>query len=188
MGGNMKNTLGVLLLVAWLGMLPVTGCVQSALAEAPQRSSNSYLNEMLSEGLGYPPYRMEIWVESVQGLPAKGTKDLLEDCVRENLRALGNLEFVDSMGTEKRPPVLRLRIWFTQSERPDDYECFDTTLVVVVGNIMKENQRYEAVLDTYALAGVAERDVDDMCRKIATRFDLKIISLLPENRQRSKQP
>ena len=184
----MKNPLGVLLLATWLGMLPSTGCVQSALAEPPQRSSDSFLNEMLSEGLGYPPYRMEIWVESVHGLPAKGTKDLLENCVRENLRALGNLEFDDGMGSEKQPPVLRIRIWFTQSERPDDYECFDTTLVVAVGKIMKEDQRYEAVLDTYALAGIADRDVDDMCRKIASRFDLKILSILRHMHQPSKQP
>jgi hypothetical protein len=184
----MKNPLGALLLATWLGMLPCTGCVQSAFAEPSQRSSNSYLNEMLSEGLGSPPYRMEIWVESVQGLPAKGTKDLLEDCVRENLRALGNLEFVDGTDAEKRPPVLRVRIWFTQSERPDDYECYDTTLVVVVGKVMKEHQRYEAVLDTYALAGIADRDLNDLCSKIATRFDLKIISILRQMRHQSKQP
>jgi hypothetical protein len=184
----MKNPLGALLLATWLGMLPGSSCVQSALAEPSQRSSNSFQKEMLLEGLGSPPYRMEIWVESVHGLPAKGTKDLLEDCVRENLRALGNLEFVDGSGTEKRPPVLRVRIWFTQSERPDNYECFDTTLVVVVGKIMKQNQSYEAVLDTYALAGIADRDLNDMCSKIATRFDLKIISILRHMRQQSKQP
>jgi hypothetical protein len=184
----MKKLLGALLTAMWLGMLPCTFCVQCALAESSQLSSDLIRKKMLLEQVGYPPYRIEISVESVEGLPAAGTKDLLEDCVRENLKALGNLEFADSTDSETRLAVLRVRIWFTQTERPDDYECFNTTVVVVVGKIMQEDPRCEAVLDTYALAGVAERDVDEMCRKIATRFDLKIISILRQIHHQSKKP
>ncbi|MBI5248611.1 MAG: hypothetical protein HY912_03880, partial [Desulfomonile tiedjei] len=101
-----------------------------------------------------------------------------EDCLREDLKALSDLEFVDVLGADKLPASLRLRVWFTQEEKPDEYECFDITIIVVVGKILKEDPRYEAVLDTYALAGVALRDLNHMCDKIALRFDEKILSVL----------
>lgn len=183
----MNNTFQAVLIAAAAGLFLTGGCIQSAWAESPQVSSDAFSKEMLSRGLGLPPYRMEISVQSAYGLRQIGTEDLLRDCLKENLMALGEVEFVEAVGSEKPPAVLRLRVWFTEEQRAEGYECFDITMVVVVGKIMKTDPKYEAVLDAYALAGVKERDLEGLCNKIATRFDLKILSDLRTMRQSSKQ-
>jgi hypothetical protein len=182
-GETMKYASESTLLSACMALLLAASCIQPGWAESSRITPESFAKDMLSRGLGFPPYSMEVSVESVHGLPGEGIKDLLETCLRENLRSLGVVEFVDHPGTEKPPAQLRLRVWFTQKERPDEYECFDTTLVVMVSKILTEDPRYDAVLDTYALAGVAERDVNSMCNKIATRLDLKILSVLRKLRE-----
>lgn len=174
----MKNSFRTMLLAAWVGLLLTGGCIRSAWAESPRVSADAFTKEMLSRGLGYPPYRMEVSVQGAYGLRQVGTEDLLRDCLKEDLMSLGEVEFVEAIGSEKPPAVLRLRVWFTEEQRAEGYECFDITMVVVVGKIMNSDPKYEVVLDAYALAGVKERDLENLCNKIATRFDLKILSIL----------
>lgn len=188
MGGNMKKS-AKRLLPAVLPVLLIAGvCAHCASASSSLVPDQLFLEEMLAEGIGYPPYTLEVSVASVHGPARAGTQDLLRDYLRENLKALGDLKFVDGLSAEKQPAKLRVRVWFTQLEEPTEYECFDTTLVVTVGKIRKDDTRYEAILDAYALAGVAVRDLERMCNKIAMRFDLKILSILRKAHQATKQP
>lgn len=183
----MKNRLHAVLLVTCLGLLLGGDGEQLSRAEAFKDSSDVSLKEMLSEGVGYPPYRIELSVESVHGLHRAGTKDLLEGCLREDLKGLGQVEIVGVPGEGKPPATLRLRVRFTETLRPEEYECFDITVVAVVGKINKQFSQYEAVLDTYALAGIAERDLSDMCHKIVIHFDTKILSALRNMFQGSQE-
>jgi hypothetical protein len=183
----LKHSFNAVLLAVWLGLLLGGDCAQPPAAEASGESSDLSLKEMLSEGLGYPPYRIAISVEGVHGLQRAGAQDLLEGCLKEDLKGLGDVEQVDVQGAGKPPAVLRITVRFTETLRPEGYECYDITMVAVVGKINKENPQYEAILDTYALAGIAETDLSDMCQKIVIRFDMKILSALRKMRQSSQK-
>ncbi len=136
------------------------------------------LEEMFPGGSIRPPYKIEIWVESVHGLHEQGTKDIIENWLCQDLLALGDVEVGRFLGMTKSKSALRLRVWYSQLERPDLYECFDTTVAVVVGKILQDNPLAEIVIDTYSLAGIASRDLNTMCQKIATRLDVKILAHL----------
>jgi hypothetical protein len=164
----------------------IVACTSASWAKPAAISSDSFSREMLSAGLGYPPYKMEISVKSVHGTSESGTADLIRDYLTEDLKALGEVEFVKGVGEEKHPAVLRLRVWFTETPRPEAYEGYDLTIGVVVGKIMKTHPQYEAVLDAYALAGIKERDLEGMCNKIASRLDLRVLSVLREMRKHPK--
>jgi len=185
-GNDMKNMLRALLICSVAGLLLTGVSIQSVWAEPAQASSDRVTAELLRSGLGFPPYRMEVLVKSVYGRAQVGTKDLLGDCLREDLMALGTVKLVKGVESEIPPPVLRIRVFFTETPKVEEGECFDLTLVVVVGKIRKEDPRYEAVLDAYALAGVKERDLEGLCNKIASRFDLKILSVLRSQHQSTK--
>lgn len=165
------------LLMIFLALFVVT-CLKPVQAETSGIPAEPLLNDMFSQGVGYPPFRMEVSVKNVHGPNTAGTNDLLKNCLLEDLRALGSVEFVGAPRRDEPPATLRLRVWFTQRLNPAENECFDTTVVVIVGKILERDPRYEAVLDTYTLSGVALRDWEGMCNKITMRFDLKILSVL----------
>lgn len=181
----MKYVFRLILLGTVLGLV-CDGALQSAWAASPAVSSDTFSRDMLSSGLGYPPYKIEISVKSVHGEREVGTADLLRDCLKENLSALGEVKFVEGSETEKSHPDLRLRVWFTEVQRPEGYEGFDMTVAVVVGKIMKGHPEYEAVLDAYSLAGIEERDLERLCNDIAVRLDLKVLSVLRAMRKHPK--
>lgn len=134
------------------------------------------LREMFPGEPVRPPYKIEIWVESAHGLHKQGTKNIIEDWLRQDLLALGDVEVGKFLSMPKSNSALRLRVWFSQLERPALYECYDITIAVVVGKIIPDNPLAEIVIDTYSLSGVASRDLNTLCQKIATRLDVKILA------------
>ncbi len=130
-----------------------------------------------------PPYRIEVWVDAVYGPDEPGIKALIEDYLKEDLQALGDVEFVKALDQEKPPAMLRLRVWFSKL---DMISCFDLNLGVSVGKLDREKPAAEVVLDTYGLAGIEEREIELLCQTVVTRLDLKILSSLRRMKASSK--
>lgn len=192
-GGLMRNEHKSTLLsrVSWAAALfamTLVGCYSTP--AFAQRGDFPDLESLLRQTVPpesiSPPYKIEVWIESVHGLPGRGTRDLLEDCLREELRALGDVEFVKFPHGEKQGAPFRLRVWFTELERPDQYECFDLTIAVVVERIFKGTPVTGTIIDSYALAGIKFRDLSSLCTEIVTRFDVRILSLLRKMGAESK--
>ncbi len=170
-----------------LALVPVTVGAQSTPPELYFRSFgvDPDLREMFPGETVAPPYRIELWVASAHGLPGKGTKDIIEDYLRQDLRGLGDVEVVQFLSGEPKS-ALRLRVWFSELEKPDPYDCFNITIAVVVGKISGQNRLAETVIDCYALAGVTERDLMALSQQIATRLDVKILAGLRKMSKESR--
>lgn len=168
----------LMVLVVALGPLVAVGVARSEGLEAFPNPENldSVLAQMFPPELLSPPYRIELWVSNSLGTGRRETQALLEDCLKRELKGLGEVEPVDFLSSEKA--TLRLRVWYSQAEGPDSGECFDTTLAVVVGKINREIPTSEIVLDAFSIAGISSRELDRMCEKIVLRLDLKILSIL----------
>ncbi len=179
-GVELTNRVPKILVTAWLVLLPPAGLAQSESPDALLRlfKGDTLTTEMFPGESVEPPYRIEVWVDSAHGLHKEGAKAVIEDCLREDLRALGDVEFVHFLSPKKPRPSLRLRVWFSQMEKPDAYNCFDMTLAVVVGKVYQDNPLAEFVIDAYGLAGIAAQDLNALCQKIATRLDVKILAAL----------
>jgi hypothetical protein len=134
-----------------------------------------------------PPYKIELWVESSHGLHKQGTKYIIQDWLRQDLMALGDVEVGRFLSATKSNSAIRLRVWFSQLEKPALYECYDITIAVVVGKIVPDNPLAEIVIDAYSLSGVASRDLNSLCQKIAARLDLKILADLRRTASSSRK-
>jgi hypothetical protein len=175
-----------LLAAVWLILMPALACGQAPAPQAAPRPSSidSVLKELTAGESVQPPYRIEVWVEPVYGSGQSGTKDLIKNFLKEDLQALGDVEFVDALDQNKPPAMLRLRVWFTGLEM---VSCFNLTMGVVVGKIDRKNPAAEVVLDTYGLAGIEEREIELLCQTIVSRLDLKILSVLRRMKTSSKK-
>ena len=71
-----------------------------------------------------------------------------------------------------------MRVWFTKQEKPDPYNCFDMSVAVVIGKVDPEDPMKEIVIDSFALAGIANDNLFALCEKIIERLDLRILSQL----------
>lgn len=150
-----------------------TGAAQAGPLHGPAQS--------ISELSIKPPFKVEIWVASAYGLDMEGTKTLIEDYLKAGLQALGDVEFMKFPEGENLPrpnasPYFRLRVWFTQTLKPDGNECFDTTVGVVVSKVDRISYPGEVILDTYGLAGIATADLESMSLTVASRLDVRILS------------
>lgn len=181
-GVSLMTLLAVAFVALLLGGYPTATHAQAA--DSPD--IESLLRQTAPPESISPPYKIEVWIESVHGLPGRGIRDQLEDCLGEELRALGDVEFVKFPHGESQGAPFRLRVWFSELERPDEYECFDLTIAVVVGRIFKGMPVSEVVLDSYALAGMKFRDLSSLCTKIVGRFDVRVLSLLRKMGAKSK--
>ncbi len=167
-------------LAIWMGLCVLQGLAFAQSHELLFRSSDvdAMLREMFPPGSIKPPFKIEVWVQSAYGLEATGEKTRLKDCLREQLHAMGDVEFVDFLSKLPTASNLRMRVWFTKLEKPDAYDCFDTTIAVVIGKIVPEHPMAEVVLDSFAVAGVADKNLFSLCEEIVERLDLKILSVL----------
>jgi hypothetical protein len=175
-----------LLAAVWLILMPVmaSGQAPAPVAASGPSSIDSILKDMTTGESVRPPYRIEVWVDSVYGSAQSGTKDLIKNFLKEDLQALGDVEFVDALDQNKAPAMLRLRVWFSGLEM---VSCFNITLGVVVGKIDRKKPAAEVVLDTYGLAGIEEREIELLCQQVVTRLDLKILSALRRMKTSSKK-
>jgi hypothetical protein len=186
-----KRTFGLkiaaVLFVITLGLFYDANDARSASPEAFPTPENLgfLLTQMFPPESIIAPYRIEVWVASTGGNRREGAKTLIEECLKEDLRGLAETEPVSFLSSEKA--LLRLRVWFTQSEGPEAGECYDTTFAVVVGKINPELPTSEVVLDAYSVAGKYENQLYQMCGKVALRLDLKILSVLRDIRSAAPQ-
>jgi hypothetical protein len=174
------KTVRTLALAVWLGLFFWQGLATAQSHELLFRSSDlaAMLRELVPPGSIKPPFRIEVWVQPVYGLQAEGVKTRLKDCLREQLHALGDVEFVDFLSKLPTASTLRMRVWFTKLEKPDPYDCFDTTIAVVIGRIVPEQPMTEVVLDSFAVAGIADGNLFSLCQSIVERLDLQVLSVL----------
>ncbi len=167
-------------LVIALTLLPLISLAQSEQPDAILKffRGNPVLEEFFPGETVKPPYEVEIWVNGVHGLNEPGTKRVIENYLGQDLGALGDVECVNFLSARTPRPSLRLRVWFSQLERPIPNDCFNMTLAVVVGKVNQDNPLAEYVIDAYGLAGIAPQDVGSLCQKIATRLDVNILARL----------
>ena len=76
-------------------------------------------------------------------------------------------------------------MWFSYTPKPDYYECFDTTVAAVIGRIRQDNPQEETVLDAFAVAGVALKDLNLLCSQISSRLDVNVLSALRKARKKT---
>lgn len=167
-------------IAVWIAMWSVSGPATAESRELVFRSSDlpALLSHIFPANSVKPPFKIEVWVQSAYGLEAEGEKTRLKDCLRQQLRALGDVQFVDFLSSLPAASSLRMRVWFTKLEKPDPYNCFDMTVAVVIGKVDPEDPMKEIVIDSFALAGIANDNLFALCEKIVERLDLRILSQL----------
>lgn len=175
----MKRALAVTIALV-IGVLVLSASTTALARELVFRSSDlpALLTRIFPAHSIQPPFKIEVWVQSVYGLEAEGERIRLKDCLRQQLHALGDVQFVDFLSTLPTASALRMRVWFTKQEKPDPYNCFDITAAVVIGKIDPDNPMKEIVIDSFAVAGIADDNLFALCEKIVERLDLRILSQL----------
>ncbi len=173
---QLRVTTVVLLLALGLFCTADAGwCVSPQEMPSPE-NLDFVIREMFPPESIMPPYKIELWVASTGGKGREGAKTLIRDCLAHDLKGLAETEPVNFVSSENA--LLRIRVWFTQSEGPEGGECYDTTFAVVVSKINRRQPASEVVLDAYSVAGKYEEQLYQMCGKVALRLDLKILSVL----------
>ncbi len=180
-----RSPMQLAIAAALLFLLPTFACAQSTspFTSAGSPSVASLLKEACVGESIEPPYRLELWVEPAYGPEDSGLKTLIENFLRDQLHALGDVEVVNALDQKKPLGRLRLRVRYSKLRV---IGCYDTLLGVVVGKIYRERPADELVLDVYGLAGIEGRELPLMCQKIVTRLDLNILSALRRMRSSSK--
>ncbi|MBI5568930.1 MAG: hypothetical protein HY914_03205 [Desulfomonile tiedjei] len=146
---------------------------------------DSFLRDICSQETIEPPYAISVWIAGLHGEKREAITTLLETCLKENLRGLGDVRFVPAASGGDQPALLRLRVWFSYTPKPDYYECFDLTVAAVIGRIRPDNPQEETVLDAFAVAGVAMKDLNLLCEQISSRLNLNVLTAL---RKAGKKP
>ncbi len=177
---KLKNTGLKICVILFLALCPVSVMAQSVSPDALLRlfKGNALATEIFPGPPIRPPYIVEVWVDSVHGLHKQGSKILISNCLRQDLEALGDVKFVPFLSSRTPRPCLRLRVWFSQKERMEEYQCYDTTLAVVLSKVNQDNPLAEYIIDAYALAGIAPQDLNALSQEIATRLNVKMLSAL----------
>ena len=145
---------------------------------------DSFLRDICAQENIQPPYTISVWIAGIHGENREAITTLFESCLRENLKGLGDVRFVPAQSGGEHPAELRLRVWFSYTPKPDYYECFDTTIAAVVGRIRQDNPQEETVLDAFAVAGVAMKDLNLLCSQISSRLDVNVLSALRKARKK----
>ena len=78
-------------IAVWIGILSLSSPAVAASRELIFRSSDlpALISQIFPANSVQPPFKIEVWVQSLYGLEAEGEKTRLKDCLRQQLRAPG---------------------------------------------------------------------------------------------------